>query len=37
VAGSNSSPWRTRAAEAYSVSLLWTLTLVYALGPSSGL
>jgi hypothetical protein len=34
VVGSKSSPWRWRAAEVYSVSLLWTLALVYASGPS---
>ena len=29
VAGSKSSPWRSQAAEVYSLSLLWTLALVY--------
>ena len=37
VAGSKSSPWRSRATEVYSLSLLWTLALVYASGLSTGL
>ena len=37
VARSKSSPWRSWATEVYSLSLLWTLALVYASGPSAGL
>jgi hypothetical protein len=36
VVGSKSSPWCWRATEVYSLSLLWTLALVYASCPSVG-